>query len=228
MKKFVAIIMSVLMVLLLFAGCGAKDNSGEAGTSGDVSESGTEPEEAAFDDSELLEFNNEGKISETVLYDESGLKVTATELEYFDGYAKLNLLLENNTEKDYTFYSGTMGYSCNSVNGYMITGMYLNSGVTAGSKKNDSVEIDYDELMICGINEIADIEIAFDIEDDKNKDIYTGPLSLKTSIADGYEYKDDGYSETIKKPELEELLDCTLSYFSDEKIYSKKRHYIEN
>ena len=59
---------------------------------------------------------------------DSGIKIfTATELSYTDYSAELNLLIENNSDKNLSFISGSMGYSCNAVNGYMVNDGYLNA-----------------------------------------------------------------------------------------------------
>lgn len=77
-------------------------------------------------------FKQAATISETVLVDQDGIKVTATELTYSKYAASLELTLENSTDSDYEIMSGTLGYSCNSVNGIM-TGGYFNCDVKAGT-----------------------------------------------------------------------------------------------
>ncbi len=47
-------------------------------------------------------------------------------------YIRLNLTIENNSDKDLSFTSGSMGYGCNAINGYMIQGGYMNADVSAG------------------------------------------------------------------------------------------------
>ena len=41
-----------------------------------------------------------------------------------------------------------MGYSCNSVNGFMVDDGYLNCDVANGKKANDTISFSYDELML--------------------------------------------------------------------------------
>ena len=48
-------------------------------------------------------FNTEGTIEETVLIEENGVKVIAKDLQYTKDYAELSLIIENNSEKNYTF-----------------------------------------------------------------------------------------------------------------------------
>ncbi len=47
-------------------------------------------------------------INETVLVDEKDVKITATELTYTEYSAELELLIENNSNKDLSFYSGSL------------------------------------------------------------------------------------------------------------------------
>lgn len=75
------------------------------------------------------------KIEETVLVDESGIKIIANALNYTQYSVDVDLTIENNTEKDLSFCCGTMGYSCNSVNGYMTNDGYMNTKVGAGKKQ---------------------------------------------------------------------------------------------
>ena len=58
-------------------------------------------------------------LSAVVSY-EDNVKITATGLKYTAYEVKVSLTIENNTDKSLSFRSGTMGYSCNSVNGYMV------------------------------------------------------------------------------------------------------------
>ena len=106
-------------------------------------------------------FNVNATLNETVLVDDGGVKITATGLTYTAYSADLALTIENNSGKDLSFVSGSMGYSCNSINGYMVNDGYLNCDVANGKKANDTISFSYDALMLYGINEIADMEIGF-------------------------------------------------------------------
>lgn len=143
-------------------------------------------------------FNPSATMEETVLVDESDVKITATGLKYTAYEVKVSLTIENNTDQELSFYSGTLGYSCNSVNGYMIDDGYLNVDVPAGKKANETVEFDVDQLTLLGFTDIADIEIGFDISDSDYDDyLQTGPRQIRTSLADSYDYETDTYRQTI-------------------------------
>ncbi len=84
-------------------------------------------------------FSMKGTIEETVLVDEKGVKITATELTFERNGVELTLLFENNTDKKLSFTTGTIGYSCNSINGYMVDTGYLNATIQPGKKGYDTI-----------------------------------------------------------------------------------------
>lgn len=65
----------------------------------------------------LGEFSETAEIEETVMIDENDIKITATGLKYTSYSVELELDIENNSDKALSFISGSLGYSCNSVNG---------------------------------------------------------------------------------------------------------------
>ncbi len=95
-------------------------------------------------------------IEETVLIDESGIKISAKSLEFsrlFD--PALNVLIENNSGMDLTFQCRNL-----SVNGYMIHAI-MSENVLNGKKSNTSIKLQTIDLKTCDISTIADIEFNF-------------------------------------------------------------------
>lgn len=169
------------------------------------------------------EFKQTGTITETVLYDQNNVKITATGLTYNNYDAELELNIENNSVTDLEIRSGTMAYSCNSVNDYMVDMGYLNCEVAAGKKANDTVKFSYSSLRMYGINEIADIEIGFDIDsadifDDKFEEIYTGPCAVKTSVSDSYDYSESTFRKAMGSAAVQGEFGITTNYISDDKL----------
>ena len=170
-----------------------------SGTS-DLSQSasgGTSSSSAAASQQSLGEFRTDATLEETVMLDEGGVKITATGLIYSSYAAELDLTIENNSGKDLSFISGSIGYSCNSVNGFMVDDGYLNCDVANGKKANGTIKFSYDSLMLYGIDEIADLEIGFDMSDDDYNHTYSGPIQLRTSAYETHDYSTDPYQETI-------------------------------
>ena len=148
MKKSLVTALGVVMALCM-AACGNPQGSTEAGDAENVTtevigaptsealEVEKEEEEAKVK-TEVPGFDTSYNIEETVLVDENDVKITATGLTYTEYAVEVNLLIENNSEKDLSIYTGSIGYSPNAVNGYMLGG-YMNADVAAGKKTNETI-----------------------------------------------------------------------------------------
>lgn len=184
MKRIIAII---LLMALLLAGCGAQNvpNQGvEPGTAPIVNMAQTEPS----DETQVFE---PPTINETVLVDELGVKITAKSLNFGDWYGpEIKLLIENNTDTGLTVQCRNL-----SVNGYMVDSL-ISCDVASGKKANDGLTIYSSSLEQCGIETIADIEFSFHIFTTDGWDDYldTAPIVIQTSASDtyNYEYDDSG------------------------------------
>jgi len=162
-------------------------------------------------------------MEETVLVDESDVKITATGIKYTAYDVKLNLTIENNSSQDLSFHSGTLGYNCNSVNGYMVDDGYLNADIAAGKKANETVSFSVEELTLLGFSDIADIELGFSISDNNYDDyLKTGPRQLKTSIADSYDYGTDTYRQAMANSVLTSALGFTIDFDSEKAVYDQE------
>lgn len=238
MKKIICVVMMIFLATCLIACSSNEERVTESSTREDSLQAETEDkEESQMIDSEedteeevieeetieqqLGEFSQTATIEETVLYDEGDIKITATGLTYTNYDAELELTIENNTEKDLQFVTGSMGYSCNSVNGIMTNDGYLLCDVAAGKKANDYIGFDYDQLMLYGIYEIADIEIGFDISDDEYNHIYSGPRQVKTSAYDTYDYDMNHYREGINSSAAMFTYGYDMIHFSEETLYDE-------
>lgn len=227
MRKIISLLLVLLLVFSLVA-CGNtnESNSTDTPTSTPTADSEPSGNETPTDDEshidfEPREFKKTATIEETVLVDESGVKITAKELTYSNYAAELTLVIENNSDKDLSFIANSAGYSCNSINGYMVPEGYLNCDVAAGKKASDTISIGYDTLMLYGIYEIADIEIGFDISDDDYNHTYTGPRTIQTTAVDGYNYETPYYRENIASKESQAEYDYSVPYFSADAVYEE-------
>ncbi len=221
-KKIVSLLLT-LCFITAFIVCGSSVSAGEdAGDQKGTENSGENtPSEAKSEQSDevLGTFNKNASLAETVMVAESGVKITATGLDYTDYSVELELTIENNSGKNLSFYSGSLGYGCNSVNGYMINDGYLNCDVANGKKANDSISFDYDELMLYGINEIADMEIGFNMSDDDYNNTYFTPRQVKTSAFDAHDYSRDCYQETITSRAAMNTYEYKITCFSQDPLY---------
>lgn len=201
---------------------GAEENSGTEEKPGAEENSSTEEiskmkKEPA--DVQAGSFNAAANIEETVIIDENDIKITATELKYTDSSVKLNLLIENNSNTNLSFISGSMGYNCNSVNGYMVGDGYLNADIAAGKKSHESISFSRDMLAVYGITEIADIQIGVYVKDEDYEEFYTGMGQIKTSGADSYDYEDNSYQKSVKSGIWETVYNCSIDYYAEEELY---------
>ena len=170
---------------------------------------------------EVKEFDTEASIEETEIYNKNDIIITAKDITYSKTYFDINFEFQNNSDEDYSFISGSVGYSCNSVNGLMTGSGYLNCDVAAGKKAKDHIRYYYDELLIYGIQEVADFEVGFDISDDDYNDIYTGPLEVRTSAYESYDYESDKFLSYFANENSTNLWNHKVDLFEETEIYNR-------
>lgn len=214
--KILSALLAIVMLTTLTA-CGGS-SKGQGGESSDSTQSNGQP---APTDEILEPFGTTATLDETVMVDEGGVTITATGLTYTAYSVDLELTIENNSGKDLSFVSGSLGYSCNSVNGYMVKDGYLNCDVANGKKANESISFGYDALMLYGIHEIADLEIGISMTDDDYNTTYTGPRQLKTSAFDAHDYGSDYYQEAITSETAMNTYGYEMKYFSKDALYDR-------
>lgn len=220
MKKIFAVLLTA--VLLLLPACGG-DASPSAPPPGPVETSAPNAGPSRGPAGGAPEFDPSATLEETVLVDEDGVKITVTGIKYTAYDVRLSLAIENDTDQDLSFHSGTMGFSCNSVNGYMVDDGYLSADVPAGKKANETVSFSIDELTLLGITDIADIELGFSVTDGQYDDyLQAGPRQLKTSLADTYDYSTDTYRRAITDRGLSGSLGFSLDADLDEVPFDEK------
>lgn len=188
MKRTLAIILALMLAMSLVS-CGGS-SSGEVKEPSNVTTGNNTKDTQQGEQVEKTEEPEKTKvtISEAVLVDEAGVKITAKSLEVDEIFGpEVKLLIENNSGKDLTFQCG---YA--TVNGYMVDTM-MSVDVVNGKKANDSLTFMESDFEACGIDAIADMEIAFHIFDMAEWETYldTDAIQIKTSIADTFEYTYD-------------------------------------
>ncbi len=180
MKRTLVFILVVILVISL-AACG-ESSTGEVKEPSNVTIGNNDEiqQETATQENNVTEVT----INEAVLVDESGVKITAKRLDKSFMGTEIKLLIENNSGKDLTFQCRNA-----SVNGYMVDTM-MSVDVVNGKKANDSLTFMESDFDLCGIDVIADIELAFHIFDTAEWETYldTDVIRIKTSIADTFEY----------------------------------------
>ena len=119
-------------------------------------------------------------ISEKVLVDEAGVKITAKQLDFDNIFGpEVKLLIENNSGKNLTFQARDV-----SINGYMVEPV-MSQDVLSGKKVNDDMMFMSSDLESSGITDIANIEVQFHIFDTDSWEDYlnTDKIQIDTSLA---------------------------------------------
>jgi hypothetical protein len=120
-------------------------------------------------------------IDEQVLFDQDGIRITATGMADDSIWGSgIKLLIENSSSKNLTV-------SCNAVivNDYMITDLFA-ADVAAGKKSNETLTLMSNQLKDAGITEIGKVEIYFNIFDSETFDTVSTPdvVEIHTSAYD--------------------------------------------
>ena len=134
MKKYLTLLLIVVLTITM-AGCGKKKD-----------------ESAPKKVTNKTTVSAKANISEEVILDEEGVKVTAKSISYSNAHTEIKVLIENNTENDLLFQ--VEGFSINDL--MLSPGFYAN--VTAGKKSNEVMTLYNEDLKASNITTIKDIE----------------------------------------------------------------------
>ena len=226
MKKFICILMILVLAFSLFA-CSNGDDSDKKDNDKNVGKVDK------ADDNTVTEQKKPERstIEETVLVDEGGLKVTALSIEYdyMRLYTGVNLLIENNMGCDITLHCWE-----GSVNGYALE-PGLATEVKNGESANDTVYFYNSAIERCDIETISYFEFKFRATHGSyDRLLTTDMLMLKTSAYDTYkiDYNVDGnviYDKNgIKIVAKDVLVDEKFSHIFVENKSGKNIYVEEN
>lgn len=202
-KKYDVIALVIIMILCM-TGCGDKEDT------------------KVKQKTEVDEFNKEITIEETVLLDEKGIVVTASELTYGKYGAELHLFIENNSDSNYVVSTGYIGGESICINGQMVLDGYMDELVNSGESSEAIIEFGYSELRSKGIYEITEITMGFGLmlENDYNYIDRCWPYVIKTSSTkDVSDFA--GYKRGILDGTYNLINECTLDYFDEKTIFSE-------
>lgn len=201
--KVVAIIMATA---LTFTGCGTNETARLTTSDAEKNSENTTLESEEGTSSVSLTKKDEGEnifskkatIDETIISEEGGIIITAKELAYYEDYAELLIEIENTSDRTVEVYSETLAYAVNGINKMSMDFGYVNETINSGMIANAEMYIDADELRAAGMKDIASIVVGFDVCDEDNMDLFkTGPVEIKTSIYDEYDFGKDTLKEAI-------------------------------
>ena len=175
------IVLIVVVALIIIAGAGKNAGMNKNGTDTKQIVDSTEAAAASEKTDESKESEPaKGKttIEETVLVDQEGVKITAT--DYVQGGMfgdSIKVVIENNTDKNIM-----VGCTALIVNDYMINDLFV-STVAAGKKANETIDLYTSELNAAGIETVGQIEVYFHAFDADNMNVVfeSDCVTIKTS-----------------------------------------------
>lgn len=182
MKKKIFLSLFILLALITITGCGGNKSN----NSGNVKDVQDVKQNESNDSKKLSKAN----ITETVILDKGGIKVTAKSISY-DSWSgpEIKVLVENNSSENVTIQARKF-----SINGIMIDPTF-SAEVNAGKKANDTISISSSELEAAQISTIKDIEFGLDVfNSDSWNDIFKQEgIKLETNAKDYVQkYNTDG------------------------------------
>ena len=182
MKKKIFLSLFILLTLITITGCGGNKSN----NSGNVKDVQDVKQNESNDSKKLSKAN----ITETVILDKEGIKVTAKSISY-DSWSgpEIKVLVENNSSENVTIQARKF-----SINGIMIDPTF-SAEVNAGKKANDTISISSSELEAAQISTIKDIEFGLDVfNSDSWNDIFKQEgIKLETNAKDYVQkYNTDG------------------------------------
>ena len=167
----------------------------------------------------LGDFITTAGIEETVLYDENDLLIKASNLTYSSYAAEIEIIIENNGSDNLNFQTG---YEHIIVNGFTLFDGYFSCDVSAGKKAKDVISLTFDEMMICGINELKQLAIGFSITDEDYDSIDTPPMEVTLTNATPFVANETVYQDAITNPATQNEFGYSVLYFAADTFYDCK------
>lgn len=209
MKRFLSIIIAIVMVVSLVACSGDKQSENEKTSDNAQSTTNTNKEESV----------PQATIEETMLYDANNIKIKALSLTYSDHYVDLNLLIENNTGTDLTFYADET-----TINDFVVSPT-MSVDVPAGQQVEDTLSFMKKYLSNDKIDVIADIETIFRYYDSNyTVNDETERIRLETSAASTFDYSYDESGTVIHDADGVKIV-CQEIFTTSNTTDGKTRHY---
>lgn len=178
--------------------------------------------------------NEEVTLSETVLYEADGIKVTAKGLEDSLFGTDVKILIENDSSNNILITSDSV-----SANGYMMPTAALYAEVAAGKKSNEALTLMSSELDQCGITTLSELQFYLQIQDPETWETIktTDLLTLTTSAADYVQpvddsgdvvYNENGIKVVCKGLKQDIIWDGTVVFYMENNSNKEVSIYAEN
>ncbi len=186
--KFISLLIVLSVTTAMCLGCLSIDEGTKAIVPSLTENGDLNAEESSNTATEDNSKNESITISEQVLFEENGIKVTAKEItnDIIMGMG-MKVLIENSTTKNIT-----VGAECLAVNNYMITDLF-SCDITAEKKSNEIMYFTSTQLEQIGIKNIGQIDVIFNVynSDSFDRIFQSDLITIKTSAFENMDIPDN-------------------------------------
>lgn len=208
----IAIACMILTSLLILAGC---SSSGSNQAAKSETKPAAEQQVQAFDLSATIE--------ETVLVNEESFEVKANSLDFKNDRAIVNLSITNKSSDAITVMAGTLGYSCNYINDFMVNQGHFNVEPMPGETVDADAYFALEELPLYGIHEIREIGIGIYARSSDGKTLFQSPVGIHTSLYATDAEDNQNFIDAISNPALQSRFDFTLLEASNNTCFEQNQ-----
>lgn len=183
----VLVVLGIVAIALIAGGSSKAPQEAVASTTEEVSVAEEEPTITKEEPEETA--GGSFTITETTLLDASGVKATATGVSEDEFYGPaIDVTVTNDSDKSVYVTSEYVV-----VNGYTLKDAYFSETIAAGKTANGVLQLDQEELDLCGIDTIMEIRVVLNAMDDETYDtVAEGELvTMETSLKGTTEQKYD-------------------------------------
>lgn len=174
----------------------------------------------------VQEIDRDVSIEKTTLIDIPEATISADSISFQNDSLKLMLTMTNKTSKPISIQAGTLGFSANYINNYMVDDGYIGTDLEPNESKTADVFFNSNLFKMFGINKGIGITIK---NNQTSKDyskvnynlIHREVVSIKTSQYDSVDMNVDTYPEAITNEDLLHTLDLTILKFSKEDSFDQ-------
>lgn len=164
-------------------------------------------------------------IEKTALIDIPEASVAADSVSFENDNLCVNLTLTNKTSKPIQVNAGTLGFSANYINNYMVSDGYLHEELEPNESTTEKISFSTAELRALGIQQVGEIGLGLEIKNNQTSSDYSHVnydqicqqiATIKTNKIDSVDMNADTYPEAINNPGFLSLMGVSMVKFNGE------------
>lgn len=164
-------------------------------------------------------------IEKTALIDIPEASITADSISFENDNLCVTLTLTNKTSKPIQVSAGTLGFSANYINNYMVSDGYLHEELEPNESTTGEIAFSTAELRALGIQQIGEIGLGLDVSNNQTSSDYSKVnydkicqqvATVKTNKIDSVDMNADTYPEAINNPGFLSLMGASMVKFNGE------------